>query len=425
MVAHALPLETIEHTLDFLREDLRALAKCSLVCRALLPTCRTHLYRDIHLSHQIVNGKTVETPQTNRFFQMVDAEPDILLYVRKLTLDYGQYMSDSSLTVPSTRNASLAWQRVLRRTFPSLRDLTLCGLTMAGLRDHIMLITEILPELESLSFHDVQLLDDPTDYGVPLSVIAPELPEDWAPHGAAAQSKLRAFSLVEVSSKDTELPSLVPLLESYPHIDSVDIRPQLPYTDNSPGDPRLIIASFAPRLRHLGVLVYDITDDGEVPEENRERMESVLSDLPHCGSLRSLCVHYSCLGFCVFTMMSGTQLSTLTPPPLRPLFLNKLCDVLSSNPPPFPHLEELAIVLHNPLNWLKDWMDSLDRLSWVLIGERGAGGAPIVEGAARYPRFRRLEICASILELARLMYGDKGAEEAHMQWNASRRQGSR
>ncbi|OSD00113.1 hypothetical protein PYCCODRAFT_1479388 [Trametes coccinea BRFM310] len=410
MVPHSLPLETIEFTLDFLRDDFKALAKCSLVCRALLPTCRTHLYGHVSLSHEINNNKTVETSQTKRFFQLVDVNPAILVYIRDLTLDYGQSIFQNPPI--DARDAGIAWDYVLRGRFSSLRALTLCSVTMSGLRDLTMVVTEALPELESLSFSAVQVLDGPTTYGVPLSVLSPWRPEDWVSRGRAARSKLRAFGVVDVYIDIAELSSLVSLLEEYPQLDSLDIRPQLPHANEFPGDPRLIISAFAPRLRHFGVLVYDITDDGVVLEENRERLEGVLSNLPHCGSLRSLCVHYSCFGFCLSTMMSGQQVLTGSTPQLDPFFLDKLCDALSSHPQPFPHFEELTIALHNPLNWIRDWNDAFDRLAGVLVGGRSTGNAPVAEGATLYPKFRRLEICASVSGLVRLMYGNKSVEDA-------------
>ncbi|KAL7280952.1 hypothetical protein ACG7TL_005901 [Trametes sanguinea] len=412
MVPHSLPLETIEFTLDFLRDDFKALAKCSLVCRALLPTCRTHLYGHVSLSHEIINNKTVETSQTKQFFQLVDVNPAILVYIRDLTLDYGQSIFQNPPI--DARDAGIAWDYVLRGRFSSLRALTLCSVTMSGLRDLTMVVTEALPELESLSFSAVQVLDGPTTYGVPLSVLSTWRPEDWVSRGGAARSKLRAFGVVDVYIDVAELSSLVSLLEEYPQLDSLDIRPQLPHANEFPGDPRLIISAFAPRLRHFGVLVYDITDDGVVLEENRERLEGVLSNLPQCGSLRSLCVHYSCFGFCLSTMMSGQQVLTGSTPQLDPFFLDKLCDALSSHPLPFPHFEELTIALHNPLNWIRDWNDAFDRLAGVLVGRRSTGNAPVAEGAMRYPKFRRLEICASVSGLVRLMYGNKSVEDARM-----------
>ncbi|KAI9063807.1 hypothetical protein FKP32DRAFT_657338 [Trametes sanguinea] len=408
MSPQTIPLETIEHTLDFLRDDLRALAKCALVCRALLPTCRTHLYRDISLTHEVVDGKTVETSRTKRFFQLVDADPDILLYVRALTLDYGQDIFQSPPM--GARDAGRAWKYVLRRCFPSLRSLTLCYLTMSGLADLTAAITHFLPELESLSFRDLQVLEGPTDIGVPLSLITPWSTDEWVARGGAARSNLRAFSLVDLYNEVAALSKLVSLLGHYPQLDSLDIRPQMPLVDDLLSDPRHIISEFAPRLRHFGLLLRDITGDGAIPPEERERMERVLADLPQCRELRSLCVHYSCFSYYLSTMMAANPMlmpgeppRPATPPQLSPFFLDTLCDVLSSTPgAPFPLLEELAIVLHNPLTWLGSWADGLDRLATLLVGER-------------FPRFRRLEICASISALTRILYTDKGLEEARLQ----------
>ncbi|KAJ2966410.1 hypothetical protein NUW54_g13816 [Trametes sanguinea] len=63
----------------------------------------------------------------------------------------------------------------------------------------------------------------------------------------------------------------------------------MPRPDDLTSDLRHLIAEFAPRLRHFGFLVRDITGDGAVLAEDRERMESILAALPQCHSLRSLC----------------------------------------------------------------------------------------------------------------------------------------
>ncbi|KAI9058286.1 hypothetical protein FKP32DRAFT_1680716 [Trametes sanguinea] len=415
MVPHTLPLETIEYTLGFLGEDFKTLAKCSLVCRAFLPTCQTHLYGDIRLSHKVVrDNETVETKRTKRFFKLADGNPDILLYVRNLTLDYGQ---DIFRHLPLRAiSPSIAWKNVLRRRFSSLRSLTLCYLTMLDSLSYLtMIITGIYPKLESLSFHHVQVRHSSDFYGVQLSVETNWEPDVWVARGGAARSRLRAFRLVDAYDKSDELSALVSFLGNYRRLDSLDIRsqPELPGASLLPAYPRLSIAQFPSRLTRLGVLVHDVKRDGQIAQENRERMEAILSDLPRFRSLRSLCVHYSCIGFYLNKLKHSHQLyARRTAPSLNPFFLYTLCHVLSSTPDPFPFLEELVIVLHNPLYWLRDWTDALDNLARVLIGGRVVPeNALLAEGATRYPRFRRLEICASISELVRLEYGDKGVED--------------
>ncbi|OSD07286.1 hypothetical protein PYCCODRAFT_1456176 [Trametes coccinea BRFM310] len=416
MVSRTLSLVIIEYILDFLRGDFKALGKCTLLCRGLLPICRTYLYEDISLSHQVVNAQSVETERTKQFFRLVDANPGILLYVRNLTLDYGH---DNYHYPPvGAIDQGIAWKTVLRRQFSSLRSLTLSHLATSGSLCYLItIITGILPKLESLSFRHMRVFISPSLFGIPLSVETAWKPHVWVARGGARQSNLHAFSIVDVYNEADELSELVSFLGNYPALVSLDIRPVLPQDSPLPAYPSLVASSFAPRsLRHLGVLVNDTTRDGIISTDNRERMDAILSDLPQFSSLRSLCLHYSCIDFCLNTMVSYHQLCAgRSAPQISPFFIYTLCRVLSSTPDPFPFLEQLVIALHTPLKWLKDWTDALDCLGRVLIGERIAGNAPIAERAERYPKFRRLEICAHISELVRFRFGDRGVEDVRMQ----------
>ncbi|KAL7280003.1 hypothetical protein ACG7TL_006416 [Trametes sanguinea] len=439
MVSRTLSLVIIEYILDFLRGDFKALGKCTLLCRGLLPICRTYLYEDISLSHQVVNAQSVETERTKQFFRLVDANPGILLYVRNLTLDYGH---DNYHYPPvGAIDQGIAWKTVLRRQFSSLRSLTLSHLATSGSLCYLItIITGILPKLESLSFRHMRVFISPSLFGIQLSVETAWKPHVWVARGGARHSNLHAFSIVDVYNEADELSELVSFLGNYPGLVSLDIRPVLPQDSPLPAYPSLVASSFAPRsLRHFGVLVNDTTRDGMISMDNRtcvsvltvslqlidaiailtctgERMDAILSDLPQFSSLRSLCLHYSCIDFCLNTMVPYHQMCAgRTAPQISPFFLYTLCRVLSSTPDPFPFLEELVIALHSPLKWLKDWTDALDRLGRVLIGERVAGNAPIAERATRYRRFRRLEICAHISELVRFRFGDRGVEDVRMQ----------
>ncbi|KZT03525.1 uncharacterized protein LAESUDRAFT_335360 [Laetiporus sulphureus 93-53] len=72
-----LPLELHDCILDCLVDDRRALATCSLVCRAWLPTARSHLFHAVTLSG---------SAQGSRFQELVQQSPYIGRYVRKLAL---------------------------------------------------------------------------------------------------------------------------------------------------------------------------------------------------------------------------------------------------------------------------------------------------------------------------------------------------
>ncbi|KAJ3001381.1 hypothetical protein NUW54_g6460 [Trametes sanguinea] len=133
--------------------------------------------------------------------------PNILLYVRNLTLDYGQDIF-RHLPLRAT-SPSVAWKNVLRRRFSSLRSLTLCYLTMSDSLSYLtMILTGIYPKLESLSFHHVQVLHSSDFYGVQLSVETNWEPDVWVARGGAALRSGRSDSKVRVGVSRRELPDI-------------------------------------------------------------------------------------------------------------------------------------------------------------------------------------------------------------------------
>ena len=79
------PLEMEEMILDILGQDddgHSALRSCSLVCRAFLPICRKHIFRNIVLNDCTV----VPTATSHAFERLLRETPEIADYIR--TLDY-------------------------------------------------------------------------------------------------------------------------------------------------------------------------------------------------------------------------------------------------------------------------------------------------------------------------------------------------
>lgn len=72
-----LPQELIDQAIDHLWNDRDSLSTCSRVCHAWLPSARTHLFRDQRLTG---------AKHCARFEALLEGNPDIAPYVRKLTI---------------------------------------------------------------------------------------------------------------------------------------------------------------------------------------------------------------------------------------------------------------------------------------------------------------------------------------------------
>ncbi|PIL25493.1 hypothetical protein GSI_13383 [Ganoderma sinense ZZ0214-1] len=79
----ALPVEVIERVVDFLHDDIHTLAVCSLICRALLPTTRKHIWSSVHIP--VLHDRRPKTRRLAGFLALLDSNPDLPPYVRSLT----------------------------------------------------------------------------------------------------------------------------------------------------------------------------------------------------------------------------------------------------------------------------------------------------------------------------------------------------
>ncbi len=72
-----LPQELIDETIDYLWNDIKALAACALTCHACLHSARTHLFHDQRL---------IGVKSCSHFETFMEDYPDLAKYVRKLSI---------------------------------------------------------------------------------------------------------------------------------------------------------------------------------------------------------------------------------------------------------------------------------------------------------------------------------------------------
>lgn len=73
----ALPHELSDYIVDFLHNDRKSLAACSLTCRSWSPTARYHLYRQVYLSSE---------PSCRTYFQLLKRSPHLGPFARHLEI---------------------------------------------------------------------------------------------------------------------------------------------------------------------------------------------------------------------------------------------------------------------------------------------------------------------------------------------------
>ncbi|EIW58856.1 uncharacterized protein TRAVEDRAFT_20734 [Trametes versicolor FP-101664 SS1] len=403
------PVETIEHTISFLRGDIPSLAACSLTCHALLPISRVHLWHEIVLP---VKSDGSHSTRTETFLDLLDCDSAIALYVRSLGLR-PENAGCSHGEVSFNRAALDA----LSARLPALLSLRLHFLVIPSLYD-IMILLRDLPALETLCLHSVSLGGDnwlsrrvpawPEQPVLEPVAVGGQPPSPWA---------LRTLSLIGGSINGEEVTQLALFLER-----SRSFMPKLDWIDfccamlpTGPGVDAVLpeVPRFVPSLRHFGITLSDLHYDGI----------SVQGHLPRCSSLTSLYLRYdrriAYLGNTVRQRVLGTP-QPYTP---TPFFIEHLADVLSAGgPTPLPLLETLSLVFDSPTGWLVGFEAAFARLAKVLVGttddeSKGARGETV---ARRYPRFAHLHVRTSFLGTVMLMLGEVGMEEQRGRQEAER-----
>lgn len=256
-----IPLETIEHSIGFLRGDIPSLAACSLTCRALLPISRVQLWHEVVLP---VQSDGSHSSRTETFIGVLNRNPAIAPYVRSLVLHPRESPGIANVFFNRTALATLSAR------LPALRSLRLRRLAMESLYEVVTLIRD-LPNLEALDLDTVSLAGT----GLPM-----EWPQDRvtptaeAGDGPAPVWALRTLSLFGGAIHGGEIARLADFLEQarefLPGLNSLDFGcPMLPSGAGgaavAPGVP-----SFGPSLRHFGTIFCDIEDDMSLSVEGRE-----------------------------------------------------------------------------------------------------------------------------------------------------------
>ena len=147
-----LPGELIDQIIDHLHDDISSLQACCLTCRTWMPSARIHLFCDVLLT----------TERAAAFALLLDASPDISLFVKRLNIqgDASQLYSKSGYIetiVPTiapklTRLSTLRIDSVtlahlhpkalsaLIDGFPVLKTLSLSSVTFEKFRDFAALV---------------------------------------------------------------------------------------------------------------------------------------------------------------------------------------------------------------------------------------------------------------------------------------------
>ncbi|KAH9889051.1 hypothetical protein C8Q73DRAFT_794039 [Cubamyces lactineus] len=386
MATPSLPIEVIEHALSFLDGDLQALAACSLICRSLLPGCRSLVWRDVDLNVPAYKLKE----RLDKLTEILAQVPDIGPHVGSFTILCGQ-----------RARMSVEGAIHLCQLFPALQSLILYSVDSADLPALFALVDSV-PTLEALCLFDIgdNFVRASTLYSLPSLPPLPYITEksnNSSERGAPFQSNLRVLSMVgRRKLRGPSFQAIAPFVKNSGRESSslrfLDLR--APVNNDLKDEPR--VPSFASQLIHFGISVNDLQENGDIDPLGREHMANVFSDLPRCSSLRSLCIQYDASA----AFFHREYLQRMHRAPLDssrvwiyPFFLEKLYSLLSApGDPPFPDLERLTLVFLNPIDWLLNCQEAFDQLAQAFLDVGD-------QGTRRYPRFARLEIQVMIADL--------------------------
>ncbi|KAI0657898.1 hypothetical protein C8Q70DRAFT_247397 [Cubamyces menziesii] len=399
-----LPVEVIEHALTFLQDNLPALARCSLVCRGFLHTCRSLVWRDVDLNF----GSFKLRDRLAKLSEVLVLHPDLGYLVR-------------CFTISCARRSELSVEGAIRlcRLFPSLRSLRLFGVDYDSLPMLFRLIRSV-PTLEALYLFNIR--DHGIDSSVPLLLpCLPSLPYITLPlesglgrHNASPQTSLKVLSIVgRRRTRHGVFQDITSLLKSSgletSHLRSLNLRVSS-RLESIPGVQ--VPSSCASHLTHFGIAVRDLITNSTIDRLGREHMRRVFADLPKCGRLRSLCLQYDRPVHCVNRRypqagMHGSAAAS-EQPSASLFFLLELSELLSPlGAPPFPNLESLVLAFLTPPGWLSSCTEALERLAQACLGRSEDD-----LGERRYPRFTRLEVQMLVPEMVVLRGQKQQAWEA-------------
>ncbi|OJT12913.1 hypothetical protein TRAPUB_10544 [Trametes pubescens] len=415
-----IPVETIEHAISFLRGDIPSLAACSLTCRALLPISRVQLWHEVLLP---VQSDGSHSSRTETFIGVLNRNPAIAPYVRSLVLHPRESLGNRA--VPFNRAAL----NTLSPRLPALCSLRLRCLSMQCLYEVVTLIRD-LPTLEALYLENVNLGGTDWARGWPRQHVPPAAGAVGGPPPVWA---LRTLSLSGGATPGAEVARLAHFLEwardseYLPMLESLDFCSTLLSPDPSGTGGDMIapgIPSFGSSLRHFGTVLWDVEVDMSVSVEGREHVKLIMSNLPRCGSLRSLYLQYDRRMPYISCMVREKAFGIPQPFTPTPFFLEHLADVLSAQgPAPLPFLESISLRFDGPASWLVGFEAAFARLADALVGNTmSVKGARRATEARRYPRFSHLRVRTSCLNMLKLISrdGEAGIEERRARQEAER-----
>ena len=239
----ALPVELIERTLGFLKDDIVALNRAALTCKGLLPICRTLILSEVTVP--VLDGTVPQPRRQTRFLELIDTTPLLALYVRSLTID----MPPDGVYVPLWTAVNV-WEKL-----PNLRTLTFRRVGN-GPNGNVPLRLSNLPSLETLVLDDISgsiLREIARARGTPkppspLMHIHPEI-------------RLRRLCITGGNFSPSLLVDLAEdMLKNGTHasLESVDLQWSYLYAEPSIRPLRAwakIFAALGPQLRHCGLSI--------------------------------------------------------------------------------------------------------------------------------------------------------------------------
>ncbi|KAI0364812.1 hypothetical protein BV20DRAFT_1104849 [Pilatotrama ljubarskyi] len=393
------PFQIIEHTIGFFDGDIPSLATCSLICRDLLPVCRTHIWRDIALPIGArYPGSSTQSPRTAAFLEVIDADPVVALYVHALSLDLRYSDGSAEIRGHKRRNRTTVYEVLIA-------------------------IARDFPLLEALHLENANIEDqDGGERGDLRSLATSTNRARWA---------LKKLAIVEGLVPATLLSELVAFLgqsADLVSLQSLDLRSPILSRDSIlqvwPN-----VLPFASSLLHLGIALNDVgpvelQDVSITPFDKvyKHRIERVLSTLPQCGSLQSLCLQYDLFeSFFLVSYTNSDNMFPASPPIPSPSFLDLFSDVLSApGEHPLRCLERLSLVFISPPHWLADFHASFHKLAEALVDgldDARSDGAEM----RKFPRFSRLDVRMSILQTVQTLWGERGIGEYRARWDVVKR----
>ncbi|KAI9063810.1 hypothetical protein FKP32DRAFT_1650319 [Trametes sanguinea] len=392
------PIEIIEYTIGFLRGERDALFPCALLCRDLLPYCRSVIWETLVVS---MTEEGLNSPRMVSFVDLLRHSPDIAPCVRSLTINYQRDIYKSTRESPQV-DAVVAFSRHL----PGLRNLTISKLPSPSLY-HLLLVARRLPTLETLHLYFANLIQHTSKWppsAPPLGIVPGQglTAGSWALRSLSFTGGLRMAEhsdLVSFLEKSTDI---IPLRSFTLRVPSLLTCSEPFMAERRPGVP-----NFACNLLHFGISVHEILPLGDVYEGGREHTRRVFSQLHQCQSLRSLELQCDCSSF--FWLQSNGLYSHQSSFRLPSFAIAELAAALSSpGAPPCPHLERISVEVIAPQGWLTDWGKDLAILASAVSGSDE-------EGRKRYPRFARFRLRSAVLDLIRPGMGQRAMDYARLQ----------